>query len=238
MLRVSNSSWTVRSLALWKCFFSVWPHSRDQALISAKTFTLCKFISSGQIQQVIFRFQSLLFFIHYNVFFRSEHLPVGGKPCQLDTMMVATMCSLSLSQASKLNLSVFLTGGLKKQVWLDWFYLLCSVIWQCIACTNASELSVAAEVLGSQLGMDREELNRYKEQLLTSFKDQMELRRTLMELTSASIEISLETSRNQLVISESVALLFYLLFLNRANLPSPPLPPQLSPYPISLEWMM
>jgi len=56
--------------------------------------------------------------------------------------------------------------------------------------------------------MDREELNRYKEQLLTSFKDQMELRRTLMELTSASIEISLETSRNQLVISESVALLF------------------------------
>lgn len=86
--------------------------------------------------------------------------------------------------------------------------------------------------------MDREELNRYKEQLLTSFKDQMELRRTLMELTSASIEISLETSRNQLVISESVALLFYLLFLNRANLPSPPLPPQLSPYPISLEWMM
>ena len=62
--------------------------------------------------------------------------------------------------------------------------------------------------MGSQLGMDREELNRYKEQLLTSFKDQMELRRTLMELTSASIEISLETSRNQLVISESVALLF------------------------------
>lgn len=61
---------------------------------------------------------------------------------------------------------------------------------------------LAAEVLGSQQNRDREELNHYKEQLLTSFKDQMELRRTLMELTNASMEVSLETSRNQLIISE------------------------------------
>ncbi|PVD37655.1 hypothetical protein C0Q70_00253 [Pomacea canaliculata] len=66
----------------------------------------------------------------------------------------------------------------------------------------ASILAVQSEVLGSQQNRDREELNHYKEQLLTSFKDQMELRRTLMELTNASMEVSLETSRNQLIISE------------------------------------
>lgn len=49
---------------------------------------------------------------------------------------------------------------------------------------------------------NREDLNRFKEQLLTSFKDQMELRRTLMELTNASMEVSLETNRNQLIVSE------------------------------------
>ena len=68
--------------------------------------------------------------------------------------------------------------------------------------TESLYIFSAAEVLGSNLHADREELNRYKEQLLTSFKDQMELRRTLMELTNASMEISLETSRNQLVVSE------------------------------------
>lgn len=62
--------------------------------------------------------------------------------------------------------------------------------------------AVHSEVLDSRLGEDRAELNRYKEQLLTSFKDQMELRRTLMELSNASMEVSLETSRNQHLISE------------------------------------
>ncbi|XP_076447209.1 kinesin-like protein KIF19 [Babylonia areolata] len=62
--------------------------------------------------------------------------------------------------------------------------------------------AVQSEVMGSRLEVDREEVNRYKEQLLTSFKDQMELRRTLMELTNASMEISLETSRNQIIITE------------------------------------
>ncbi|KAL8610503.1 Kinesin-like protein kif19 [Nucella lapillus] len=61
--------------------------------------------------------------------------------------------------------------------------------------------AVHSEVLGSHAEMDREELTRYKEQLLTSFKDQMELRRTLMELTNASMEVSLETTRNQLIIT-------------------------------------
>ncbi|KAH9504088.1 Kinesin-like protein kif19 [Bulinus truncatus] len=62
--------------------------------------------------------------------------------------------------------------------------------------------AVQSEVVESQKKMDRTELTHFKEQLLTSFKDQMELRRTLMELNNASMEISLETNRNQLVISE------------------------------------
>lgn len=49
---------------------------------------------------------------------------------------------------------------------------------------------------------DREELNKLKEQLLISFKDQMELRKSLMELNNATMEISLETNRNQMIISE------------------------------------
>ncbi|XP_012943320.1 kinesin-like protein KIF19 [Aplysia californica] len=62
--------------------------------------------------------------------------------------------------------------------------------------------AVQSEVVETQKRSDKAELTHFKEQLLTSFKDQMELRRTLMELNNASMEISLETNRNQLVISE------------------------------------
>ncbi|KAK7112371.1 kinesin-like protein KIF19 [Littorina saxatilis] len=68
--------------------------------------------------------------------------------------------------------------------------------------SHANIQAVQSEVLGSRLDMDRQELTRFKEQLLTSFKDQMELRRTLMELSNASMEVSLETSRNQLIVTE------------------------------------
>jgi len=51
---------------------------------------------------------------------------------------------------------------------------------------------------------DRQELTKLKEQLLISFKDQMELRKSLMELNNASMEISLETNRNQIIITEYV----------------------------------
>lgn len=63
-------------------------------------------------------------------------------------------------------------------------------------------LLLTAEVLEAKRHADREELNKLKEQLLISFKDQMELRKSLMELNNATMEISLETNRNQLVISE------------------------------------
>ncbi|XP_062605010.1 kinesin-like protein KIF19 [Saccostrea cucullata] len=63
---------------------------------------------------------------------------------------------------------------------------------------GANILSVQAEVVEAK----REELTKLKEQLLISFKDQMELRKSLMELNNASMEVSLETNRNQLIISE------------------------------------
>ncbi|XP_060067526.1 kinesin-like protein KIF19 [Ylistrum balloti] len=68
--------------------------------------------------------------------------------------------------------------------------------------SGAKIKTVQAEVLSTQHGEAREQLNKVKEQLLISFKDQMELRKSLMELNNASMEISLETNRNQLIISE------------------------------------
>ncbi|KAL4240456.1 Kinesin-like protein kif19 [Mactra antiquata] len=62
--------------------------------------------------------------------------------------------------------------------------------------------SVQSEVMEAKRNADREELNKVKEQLLISFKDQMELRKSLMELNNATMEISLETNRNQKIISE------------------------------------
>lgn len=59
-----------------------------------------------------------------------------------------------------------------------------------------------AEVMEAKRNADREDLNKLKEQLLISFKDQMELRKSLMELNNATMEISLETNRNQKIISE------------------------------------
>ncbi|KAL5019094.1 hypothetical protein ScPMuIL_004816 [Solemya velum] len=62
--------------------------------------------------------------------------------------------------------------------------------------------SVHSEVLEAKLNADKEELNKLKEQLLISFADQMELRKSLMELNNSSMEVSLETNRNQMIISE------------------------------------
>lgn len=52
------------------------------------------------------------------------------------------------------------------------------------------------------------EMGRLREQLLNVFHNQMELRRSLMELNNTTIEITLETTRNQLLIQKSVY--FYL----------------------------
>ncbi|KAJ8319029.1 hypothetical protein KUTeg_004120 [Tegillarca granosa] len=76
--------------------------------------------------------------------------------------------------------------------------------------SSANIQAVQAEVLESKRQSDREEMTKLKEQLLISFKDQMELRRSLMELNNASMEISLETNRNQLIISDKWTLTRYI----------------------------
>ncbi|ESP03922.1 hypothetical protein LOTGIDRAFT_110046, partial [Lottia gigantea] len=62
--------------------------------------------------------------------------------------------------------------------------------------------AVQSEVLMAKNTADRSEMNKLREQLLTCFKDQMELRRSLMEVQNNSMEVSLETNRNQLIVSE------------------------------------
>ena len=49
---------------------------------------------------------------------------------------------------------------------------------------------------------DQTELNKIKDQLINLFKDQMELRRSLMELNNTTMEISLEATRNQLLVKK------------------------------------
>ncbi|KAL3877693.1 hypothetical protein ACJMK2_035359 [Sinanodonta woodiana] len=68
--------------------------------------------------------------------------------------------------------------------------------------TSANIQQVHSEVLEARRSADTEELHKLKEQLLISFKDQMELRKSLMELNNASMEISLETNRNQMTVSD------------------------------------
>ncbi|XP_050391529.1 kinesin-like protein KIF19 isoform X3 [Patella vulgata] len=62
--------------------------------------------------------------------------------------------------------------------------------------------AVQSEVLMAKDTANRSEMNKLREQLLTCFKDQMELRRSLMEVNNNTMEVSLETNRNQLIISE------------------------------------
>ncbi|XP_064641275.1 kinesin-like protein KIF19 isoform X2 [Lineus longissimus] len=65
---------------------------------------------------------------------------------------------------------------------------------------NVSNIqNVQDEVMESSRKM---ELKKMKEQLLTTFRDQMEVRRSLMEITNTQMDISLEFSRNTLIIND------------------------------------
>ncbi len=61
-------------------------------------------------------------------------------------------------------------------------------------------------MLSVTLHEDQTELNKLKDQLINLFQDQMELRRSLMEINNTSMEISLETTRNQLLVKRCVLL--------------------------------
>ena len=61
---------------------------------------------------------------------------------------------------------------------------------------------MTAEVMNVARKEDQTELNKIKDQLINLFKDQMELRRSLMELNNTTMEISLEATRNQLLVKK------------------------------------
>ena len=61
---------------------------------------------------------------------------------------------------------------------------------------------MTAEVMSVARKEDQTELNKIKDQLINLFKDQMELRRSLMELNNTTMEISLEATRNQLLVKK------------------------------------
>ena len=61
---------------------------------------------------------------------------------------------------------------------------------------------IVAEVMSVARREDQTELNKLKDQLINLFKDQMELRRSLMELNNTAMEISLEATRNQLLVKK------------------------------------
>lgn len=63
---------------------------------------------------------------------------------------------------------------------------------------------VAAEVQAHSSQQSRAERDQLREQLLEAFRRQMEIRRSLLELESSSMEIQIDTSKQLLTIAELV----------------------------------
>lgn len=63
---------------------------------------------------------------------------------------------------------------------------------------------VAAEVQAHSSQQSRAEMDQLREQLLEAFHQQMEIRRSLLELEGSSMEIQIDTSKQLLTIAESV----------------------------------
>lgn len=70
--------------------------------------------------------------------------------------------------------------------------------------TNYCDIFVAisAEVQAHSNQKSRAELDQLKEQLLDAFRQQMEIRRTLIELENSNMEIQIDTSKHLLTIAE------------------------------------
>lgn len=61
-----------------------------------------------------------------------------------------------------------------------------------------------AEVQAHSSQQTRAETDQLREQLLEAFRQQMVIRRSLLELESSSMEIQMDTSKHLLTIAESV----------------------------------
>lgn len=65
---------------------------------------------------------------------------------------------------------------------------------------------MAAEVQAHSSQQSRAETEQLREQLLEAFRQQMEIRRSLLELENSSVEVQTHTSKQLLTIAESVFL--------------------------------
>lgn len=65
-------------------------------------------------------------------------------------------------------------------------------------------VTVSAEVQAHTSQQSRLEMDQLREQLLDAFRQQMEIRRSLMELENSNMEIQIDTSKHLLTIAESV----------------------------------
>lgn len=65
---------------------------------------------------------------------------------------------------------------------------------------------IAAEVQAHSSQQSRAETDQLREQLLEAFRQQMEVRRSLLGLESSSMDIQIDTSKQLLTITESVIL--------------------------------
>lgn len=63
---------------------------------------------------------------------------------------------------------------------------------------------LVAEVQAHSSQQSRAEMDQLREQLLDAFREQMEIRRSLMELENSNMEIQIDTSKHLLTIAESV----------------------------------
>lgn len=65
-------------------------------------------------------------------------------------------------------------------------------------------LSPAAEVQAHASLQSRADLEQLREQLLNAFRQQMDIRKSLMELENSNIEIQIDKSKHLLIITESL----------------------------------
>lgn len=59
-----------------------------------------------------------------------------------------------------------------------------------------------AEVQAHSTQQSRAEMDQLREQLIEAFRQQMEIRKRLMELDSTNMEIQIDTSKHLLIIAE------------------------------------
>lgn len=71
---------------------------------------------------------------------------------------------------------------------------------------SQASVCAAAEVQAHSSQQSRAEMDQLREQLLEAFRQQMAIRRSLMELENSGMEIQMDTSKHLVTITESVCL--------------------------------